>query len=125
MRVHRTTHLIGQSCLWTGMTLAVGLALFHGRIDDDLTTALIAAMGVLAIIAAARESYSYRKADKELIKQYVFMRNIFSGARRALAEERNMHGQQEILRALGEAALAEHAEWALTHRERPLEHGKL
>jgi hypothetical protein len=125
MRVHRTTHLIGQSCLWTGMTLAVGLALFHGRIDDDLTTALIAAMGVLAIIAAARESYSYRKADKELIKQYVFMRNIFSGARRALAEERNMHGKQEILRALGEAALAEHAEWALTHRERPLEHGKL
>ena len=28
------------------------------------------------------------------------------------------------LHALGEAALAEHAEWALMHRQRPLEHGK-
>ena len=80
---------------------------------------------MLAIIAAARESYSYRKADKELIKQYVFMRNIFAGARHALEAESEARGQREILRALGEAALAEHAEWALTHRERPLEHGKL
>jgi len=30
-----------------------------------------------------------------------------------------------ILKALGEAALDEHAEWILLHRERPLEHGKL
>lgn len=125
MRVHRKTNLIGRLCLWTGMTLAVGLAIFHGQIDDDTTTALIAAMGVLAIIAAARESYSYRKADKELIKQYVFMRNIFSGARHALEADPDPRMQREILRALGEAALAEHAEWALTHRERPLEHGKL
>ena len=90
-----------------------------------MTTSLIAVIGVLAIVAAARESYSYRKADKELIKQYVFMRNIFNGARAALEAEPDPRGQREILRALGEAALAEHAEWALTHRERPLEHGKL
>ena len=53
------------------------------------------------------------------------MRNIFHGARAALEAEPDPRGQREILRALGEAALAEHAEWALTHRERPLEHGKL
>ena len=53
------------------------------------------------------------------------MRNIFTGARNAIEAEDDANGQREILRALGEAALAEHAEWALTHRERPLEHGKL
>ena len=31
----------------------------------------------------------------------------------------------DILRALGEAALDEHAEWILMHRERPLEQTKL
>jgi hypothetical protein len=125
MRVHRTTRLLGLACLWTGISIAIALAVFQNRLDPDVTTSMIAVIGVLAIVAAARESYSYRKADKELIKQYVFMRNIFSGARNALEAEPDARGQREILRALGEAALAEHAEWALTHRERPLEHGKL
>ena len=125
MRVHRTTRMLGMACLWAGIAIAVVLALFQNRFDADVTTSMIAVIGVLAIIAAARESYSYRKADKELIKQYIFMRNIFNGARSALEAEQDTNGQREILRALGEAALAEHAEWALTHRERPLEHGKL
>lgn len=125
MRVHHTTRMLGLSCLWMGIAIAVTLAVFQRQLDADVTSSLIGLMGVLAIIAAARESYSYRKADKELIKQYVFMRNIFNGARSALLAEQDANGQREILRALGEAALAEHAEWALTHRERPLEHGKL
>jgi hypothetical protein len=33
--------------------------------------------------------------------------------------------QRAILRALGDAALAEHAEWALMHRQRPLEAGRM
>jgi hypothetical protein len=94
-------------------------------IDSDATTSLVAMIGVLAIIAAARESYAWRRADKELIKQYRFMRNIFTGARAALDAEPDPQERREILGALGEAALAEHAEWALMHRERPLEHGKL
>ena len=125
MRVHHTTRMLGLSCLWIGIAIALILAVFQRRLDPDVTSSLIAVIGVLAIVATARESYSYRKADKELIKQYVFMRNIFTGARNAIEAEDDANGQREILRALGEAALAEHAEWALTHRERPLEHGKL
>jgi hypothetical protein len=124
-RVHRTAHRLGLACLWIGIAIAIALAGLQRDLDPDLTSILIGFIGVLAIVAAARESYSYRKADKELIKQYVFMRNIFNGARAALEAEPDPQGQREILRALGEAALAEHAEWALTHRERPLEHGKL
>ena len=63
----------------------------------------------------------HKKADKELIRQYGFMQRIFAGAKRLLdglgddpAERRR------VLVALGEAALTEHAEWTLMHRERPL-----
>jgi len=33
--------------------------------------------------------------------------------------------QRETLRVLGEAALAEQVEWALMHRQRPLEHNRI
>ena len=81
-------------------------------------------MASVSIVAAVREAYAYRKADKELIKQYRFMCRIFAGARSALDRTRDPGEQREILRALGEAALAEHAEWTLMHRERPLEHAR-
>ena len=104
---------------------SVFLALFHPWLGSDTTSAVVALMGVLAIIAAARESYAYRKADKELIKQYQYMRGIFASARRKLDATQDTEGQRDILHALGDAALAEHAEWALMHRDRPPEHGKL
>jgi hypothetical protein len=78
-------------------------------------------MGVLAIIAAARESYAFRKGDKELHKQYRHMLGLFADARSKLDATPDGHARREVLRALGEAALAEHAEWALLHRDRPLE----
>ena len=74
---------------------------------------LVSIMAVLSIIAAVREAYAYRKADKELIKQYRFMRRIFANARAALDRTGDPVEQREILHALGEAALAEHAEWTL------------
>jgi hypothetical protein len=37
----------------------------------------------------------------------------------------NPDARRGILHALGEAALAEHAQWALMHRQRPLEAGKM
>ncbi|GAA0722744.1 hypothetical protein [Dokdonella soli] len=79
---------------------------------------------MLAITAAARESYAYLKGGKELIKQYRYMRGIFSDARAKLDAAPDAEGQRDILRALGEAALAEHVEWALMHRERPLENAR-
>jgi hypothetical protein len=41
------------------------------------------------------------------------------------SSDRYTDEQREILRALGEAALAEHVEWAVMHRQRPLEAGKM
>jgi hypothetical protein len=52
------------------------------------------------------------------------MQRIFAAARDALEQATDVAEQREILRSLGETALAEHAEWAVMHRQRPLEHGK-
>jgi hypothetical protein len=53
------------------------------------------------------------------------MQRIFADARTALDQATDADEQRDILRQLGEAALAEHVEWALMHRQRPLEHGKI
>lgn len=124
-RAHHHTQWLERALLILVIAASLLLALFHQWLAPDTTTSLVALMGVLAIIAAARESYAYRKADKELIKQYRYMGGIFASARRKLDDTRDPDAQRDVLRALGEAALAEHAEWALMHRERPLEHGKL
>ncbi|HEY7872183.1 MAG TPA: hypothetical protein VIC31_05635 [Rudaea sp.] len=120
-RMQRLTRRLGLVCLWTGLSIGALLALFQSRLGPDNTTLLVAVMGVLAIIAAARESYAYRKGDKELSKQYRYMFDIFANARAKLDAANAAVDKREILRELGEAALAEHSEWALMHRERPLE----
>lgn len=122
---HQRTQLLAMTCLWTGIGLSLVLAVFARLIDGQLQNLMVAAMGLLSMTAAVHEAYAYKKADKELIKQYRFMARIFGAAQRRLALCRNDEEQRQILRTLGEAALAEHAEWTLMHRERPLEHSRL
>ena len=106
------------------MAIVVLLALFQGWLGNDTTNLLLAFLAVFGIIAAARESYAYRKGDKELIKQYRYMLGIFSDARKKLDGAADDDSKREILRLLGEAALAEHSEWALLHRQRPLDNAR-
>jgi len=82
-------------------------------------------MAVFSIVAGVRSAYAYKKADKELIKQYRYMQHIFDEARIALDDAVDTDEQRETLRVLGEAALAEQVEWALMHRQRPLEHNRI
>ena len=81
-------------------------------------------MGSMPLLVAVRQAYSHKKADKELIKQYQFMHQIFANARRRVAAAATLAERRKLLKALGDAALDEHAEWILIHRERPLEHGR-
>jgi hypothetical protein len=53
------------------------------------------------------------------------MVRIFSAAKSRLEKSRSVEEKRRILRTLGEAALAEHAEWTLMHRERPLDNSKI
>ena len=124
-RTHRITEAIGALSLYVGIGISIGLAVLAYRLSADLKNDLIVIMAVFSVASAVREAYAYRKADKELIKQYRFMQRIFGNARTALDATPDPDEQREILRALGEAALAEHAEWAVMHRQRPLEPGRM
>jgi hypothetical protein len=123
-RHHLRTQALGAACLWAGIGISLFLALFHGGLDSAARNLLVTTMGALSLVAAVREAYAYRKADKELVKQYRFMHRIYRNARAALDAASGVRERREILRALGEAALEEHAEWALMHRDRPIEHGR-
>src|SRR6185437_4369272 len=123
--LHHVTETIGSISLWGGIAISVFLAVFVFRLSDAQKTVLVTMMAALSIIAAVREAYAYRKADKELIKQYRFMQRIFASARVALDRTHDPEEQREILLSLGDAALTEHAEWTLMQRERQVEHGKL
>ncbi len=124
-RTHRATEAIGAAALCVGVGISVVLALLASQLSADAKNFLVVTMAVFSITAAVREAYTYKKADKELIKQYRFMQRLFGDARDALERTTDAGEQREILRVLGEAALAEHVEWALMHRQRPLEYARM
>ena len=119
-RLHHRAELMGHACIGLGVALSVLLAIFAHRYDEHLKHTLVSVMGILSVVAAVHEAYVHKKADKELIRQYRFMQRIFGAAQRLLDSAGGLAEQRGILRALGEAALTEHAEWTLMHRERPL-----
>jgi hypothetical protein len=104
------------------------LALLVGAVvspPGNLRTGLFVLLAVLLLIVSVREAYAYRIAEKEVIKQYEFMYRIFHNANKRLATATTDSENRRILRILGEAALDEHAEWALLHRERPVSKSNL
>lgn len=124
-RLHHRAEMLGLACLWAGVGISVLLAIFARRLGTHEQHVLVSTMGILSVAAAVHEAYAYKKADKELIKQYRFMQRIFGAARRRLTGCNDLAEKRQVLRTLGEAALAEHAEWTLMHRERRLEHSRL
>lgn len=119
------TEQVSLVCLSLGILLAIGLMIYHSELSDMAKLPLKVLMALLPLIAATRGSLAQKKAEKELIKQYRFMHRIFSNARRQLAAASGDEERREILKAVGQAALDEHAEWILMHRERPLELSRL
>jgi hypothetical protein len=123
-RKYRRTEALGRASLWTSLICAV-LLLAGSVLPGIAAQGLLLLMGVAALFAGVREAYSHKLADKELIKQYRFMARIFTGAAQRLRATTDPAQQRRVLEALGQAALEEHAEWILVHRERPLEHNRL
>jgi hypothetical protein len=124
-RLKHRAELLGLCCVGLGVAISVVLVIFARQFDAHLKHVLVSAMAILSVLAGVHEAYEYKKADKELIKQYRFMQRIFGAAQRRLATTGDVEDKRRILRALGEAALTEHAEWTLMHRERPLQHSRI
>lgn len=93
--------------------------------SDRLRQVLFVVLGIFLLIAGVREAYAFRVAEKEVVKQYQFMYRIFLNAKKRLAAAATDRDRRRILRVLGEAALDEHAEWILLHRDRPLSASQL
>jgi hypothetical protein len=121
----RRTRMLGNLCLWVGISVAVLLYLQGSDGDELQRRALLVLMGALPLIAGIWDAYSHKKAEKELIKQYGFMSRVFQKARKLLDGSSDIVFRRRVLKALGRAALDEGTEWLLMHRERPLEHGRL
>lgn len=121
----RRTQRLGNLCLWSGIAIAAILFFTHSIASDLQRDTLLVLMGALPLVAGVWDAYSHKKAEKELIRQYRFMGDVFSKARRLMDENDDPAFQRSVLKALGQAALEEGAEWLLIHRERPVEHGRL
>jgi hypothetical protein len=122
---YRRTRLLGSVCLWSGIGVAILLFLSGAAGASEWRRSMLILMGVLPLIAGVWDAYSHKRAEKELIKQYAFMSRVFRKARKLLDGTGDVEFRRRVLKALGQAALEEGAEWLLMHRERPLEHGKL
>ena len=121
----RKNALYGELTLWVGISIAVLLVFIGSLLNETSMNVLLIFMGVLPLMAGVREAYAFKRADKELTKQYQFMHKTFTLAHRKIESADSEDTKKRVLRALGEACLEEHSEWILIHRERPLEHSGL
>lgn len=119
------TERMGNLALAAGLLGAVSLLIGGPNLAPAWQQRLVLVMGLLPLLAGIREAYSYKKADKELIKQFRFMSRLFESCRARLQRVHADAETRQILLALGRACLEEHAEWILLHRERPLDHAQL
>ncbi|HEY5646300.1 MAG TPA: hypothetical protein VIS76_10175 [Pseudomonadales bacterium] len=116
-----------------GITSAIGLVSFVGLLGAAITLAtvrdltdtpvgsmLIALMGLLPFVFAARQNYALRLAEREMMVQYQHNERIFSNAISLMERAPTLPVKVDILRAAGEAALEENGQWILRQRERPI-----
>jgi len=122
---YRSTTRLGDLALFGGLLGAALLLQGGAWMSERVHQLLLLAMGLLPLIAGVREAYSYKKADRELIKQFRFMARLFESCRARMQRARSDAERRTLLLALGRACLEEHAEWILLHRERPLENAGL
>ena len=85
---------------------------------------IVVAMGLTAVTAALLHGYAEKRALAEHHKQYKRMKLLFLRAKELLDELPKTPGNadaRELILDLGKEALAEHGDWVLLHRERPIE----
>ena len=119
----QATERLTRWCFGGGLFVAVVLALSAHLLPEVGTNVLLALMGLMPLMAAGRQSYSHRLAERELVAQYTHMHEIFDHAGLLLKNISDGAGKRKLLRELGEAALHENAQWLLRQRNRPLPGG--
>ncbi len=121
VRKHGDTQKLGQFGLWASAVTLVILMFVGAGMPDGVRVPLTYVMGCVLLAVGVRQSYAKSTAESELIKQYDFMHRIFHNARRRIDVAEGDFERRRILKLLGDAALEEHAQWILMHRERAVD----
>jgi hypothetical protein len=123
-RRQKITERLSRALLFGGLALGIALAVdtgfaFLGQslVSQGQRDSLVFGLAMITVYGAIFEIYLHEKADRSLIRQYRYMDSLFSFTARALRASPSRADQLHILRSLGHACLAEHAQWALAHRD--------
>jgi hypothetical protein len=118
---HSVTQRIGRLGLVATAIALATLLLAGSLVPGEVRVPVVYLMGCILLMVGVRQSYAKSTAESELIKQYEFMHRIFHNARRKLDEAQSDTDRRRILKILGDAALEEHGQWILMHRERSID----
>jgi len=121
----RNTTRLSSAVVWVSFVAFALFVFASTEIANSVRDPMVVLMGVLLLVAGVRQSYVFSIADAELIKQYEFMFRAFSKARSRIDACKDDEERRRVLKVLGDAALEEHAEWILMHRERASDEGEL
>jgi hypothetical protein len=127
-RKQHNAERVDRALLFTGLLLAVTFAVdvalraqSRAFLPEHLRAWMLWALALVPVYAAIFEIYLNEKADRALIRQYRYMYSLFSFAARELRAATSNERKLEILRSLGHACLAEHAQWILAHRDKRIQ----
>jgi hypothetical protein len=119
---------IDRGLLLAGLVLAVTFLvdviyrrLWGTLLPEQLRDTFLWALALLPVYAAIFEIYLNEKADGALVRQYRYMYSLFSFAAAELRAAGTSEQKLEVLRSLGHACLAEHAQWILAHRDKRIQ----
>jgi Flp pilus assembly protein TadB len=123
-RLKRRLDAISAAALSFGIlcTIVCGALLIAGLRSEWLTNLLTVPFVMAAVLMALFTHYEEKQNLAGNARRYSRMHQVFDRARRDLLDiERGGPGDpKEILYELGRAALAEHADWLVMRRDRPL-----
>jgi hypothetical protein len=119
---------IDRVLLFGGLILAIAFAIDVAMrtaaqefLPDNMRNAMLWGLALVPVYAAIFEIYLNEKADRALIRQYQYMYSLFGFAAKELHAAASSERKLEILRSLGHACLAEHAQWILAHRDKRIQ----
>jgi hypothetical protein len=117
---------IDRALLFCGLVLAVTFAFdvalgARSFLPQHVRNAMLWGLALVPVYAAIFEIYLNEKADRALIRQYRYMSSLFGFAAGELRAAGTVERKLLILRSLGHACLAEHAQWILAHRDKRIQ----
>jgi hypothetical protein len=117
-----------QVPVWVGTVLSVIFLIDivaslagHPILPLGLRVGLLWAMSLSTAYGSIYEVYVTARGDRPLIRQYRHMYALFGRASNLLRAARTDDEKLEVLRSLGHACLAEHAQWTLAQRDKAIE----